>query len=139
MKIEVNGKLYASLNEVPEPDRRLYEEAAKVALANTGGDGVADVLKGDEPGNRLVVRTTIRINGKTFGSLSEMPPEVRELHARTMKSVASLATGTMAPTEATGAQPPAPALTPRGLALQPIMVWVMAAAFLGMLILLFTR
>ena len=139
MKIEVNGKIYASLNEVPEPERRLTEDAAKAALAGRDGDGLPDLLKGDDPKSRLVVRTTIRINGKTYGSAAEMPPAARAIHDQAMKTATSFAAGPVAPQGPPTVQAPEPAVTPGGISLGPFLGWIIAAAAIALVIVLLLR
>jgi len=79
MKIVVNGREYASIDEMPAAERQLYESA----MASVTGD---PAKTGIEP--RVTVRTKTRIvvNGKQYGSLDELPPDVLRLYETATKN-----------------------------------------------------
>ena len=77
VRYTVNGREYASLDEVPEAFRKLLEDK--------DADGVPDLLQ--KLGARTVVSRTWWINGKTYHHLEDIPPELRPLEesGRTFK------------------------------------------------------
>ncbi len=83
-RIVVNGQEYASVEEMPADVRAVYERALRLAAdANAGGasTGMTASGAGTAPEQVTVstVRTTTRyiVNGREYGSLDELPPEVR--------------------------------------------------------------
>lgn len=98
----LNGKEYDGIEAMP-PDVRKDYEALLESLKNTGGEDVLSVLK--SPGHATIKTTTtvrqIVVNGKSYGSVEEMPAETRRIYEEAM---ARMAAGTSA--EAT--RPPRP-------------------------------
>jgi len=90
-RITVNGKDYASVEEMPADARRQYERAMSM-LADRDGNGVPDLLEGGasvlsqsfaDDGRAFVstevTRSKIVVNGQEYARLEEVPPEVREM------------------------------------------------------------
>lgn len=81
-KFIVNGKEYASVEEMPPELREAYEKAVR------SGAGV----RIEKP--QVSVESKIVFNGQEYRSLEAMPAEVRRLYQSVMKSVE---TGTASP------------------------------------------
>ncbi len=76
-KINVNGKEYGSVDEMPAPVREVYEKARKIP---PGPGGV----------RTLSTRTTtIVFNGQKYESVDDMPADIRAAYQAIMKAVAS--------------------------------------------------
>jgi hypothetical protein len=108
VKITFNGKEYDGVDAMP-PDVRQDYEVLLESLKSTGGEEILSLLKGDPA--RASVKATFReivVNGKKYGSLEEMPVEVRRTYEE--------AVARMTPGAAGGPQsvpPPAPPRPPR--------------------------
>ena len=77
MDVVINGTRYASWDEVPPELRATLGKA----LPDNDGDGVPDMFSGAAPapkGRQVFTRTSITVNGQTYGSLDEVPAEIRE-------------------------------------------------------------
>jgi hypothetical protein len=79
MKITVNGRQYGSVDEMPAPDRQLYDSA----LATVGNE---TKKAGNEPRVNVTTKTRITLHGKEYGSVDELPADVRRLYEAAMKS-----------------------------------------------------
>ncbi len=76
--IEVNGKTYASVDDMPPDVRQTYEKMMKL-LADQDHDGVPDLVqKAGQSQVSVEVSRTFTVDGQTYHSLEEMPPEVRQ-------------------------------------------------------------
>jgi ribosomal protein L7/L12 len=65
-KIKINGKEYASVDELPADIRQMYEKAMQGNTQRT---------------------TKIKFNGQEFASVENMPPEVRKMYEAVMGAV----------------------------------------------------
>jgi hypothetical protein len=76
--ITFNGEEYTSVEAMPPDVRQLYELA--LSMTHDGNqDGVPDLLAQGLPGDATVIRTQqFVVDGVAYGSIDEMPPEVRE-------------------------------------------------------------
>ena len=74
--IIINGKLYRSVEEVPEPFRAEVEKA--LAARRDGGT----------PAPSVEIRQSFTINGQHYASLDEVPAPLRETIRQAMSSVA---------------------------------------------------
>ena len=85
VRIVFNGREYASSDEMPADVRALYD-AAMAQLADTDRDGIPDVVqRGGSMGGVLGIQhTAISLDGKTYRSLDEMPPDVRRRYDEAM-------------------------------------------------------
>jgi hypothetical protein len=93
IKITVNGQEYSSIDQMPDDVRREYQKSLEL-LADRNGNGVPDALEGRVAGASLGrgVITTIRhssihINGQSYGSMDEVPPEVRTAYQKALSKV----------------------------------------------------
>ena len=89
-KITINGQQYDSPEAMPPDVRRMYEEAMRVAgssLAGAKGGGNTQVFTGHTGGlgASVVVNRVITVNDRTYGSIDELPPDVRQLYEQTLK------------------------------------------------------
>ena len=84
-KIKVNGVEYESPESMPPEVRKLYDDALR-SLGNNVGDtpGGEFAPGGPEPG--LHISRSVVINGKTYRSVDELPPEMRELYAKILSA-----------------------------------------------------
>ena len=102
--IEFNGKQYDSVEAMPPEERRAYEKAMEM-LAKVR-QGALDNLPAEtgqpETGQQRVVisRSTIVVDGKTYHSKEDMPPEVRRRYEDALTQWHRLA-------DAAGDEPPA--------------------------------
>ena len=95
----VNGREYASVEEMPEDIRHAYEQA----MASMGREAHGVNLAGPQ--------TRVVFNGEEYGSLDEMPEDIRQLYNAAMTTVqahGSVEFGTVKAHEAASA-PPGPA------------------------------
>ena len=72
-KIVINGKEYASPEEVPPELRQVYEQAL--------------VRQGNSPQVHISTSSKFTINGQTYNSVDEMPEEARKLYESMMSRV----------------------------------------------------
>ena len=102
----LNGKEYDGIEAMP-PDVRKDYEAVLESLKNTGGEEVLSLL---ERGERTSIKATFReivVNGRTYGSVDEMPADVRRTYEQ---AVARMGAAAAPPTP--GAAPVAPVTVP---------------------------
>ena len=76
MRITFNGKEYASVEEMPAEVRSAYEKVAGL-LEDRNQDGIPDIVQGGGSQHFMVTQTRIFFDGKTYGSVDELPPEAR--------------------------------------------------------------
>jgi hypothetical protein len=83
-RITVNGQQYDSPEAMPPDVRRMYEEAMRAWGASRAGGsgGGTQVFTGqvDPLGSGLVVNRIVTVNDRTYGSVDELPPEVRKVY-----------------------------------------------------------
>ena len=87
LKIVFNGAEYDSVEAMP-PDVRAQYEKVLESLKQTGGDEVLSALQRVSSGGGTgslggTIEATYReivVNGKKYGNVGEMPPEVRRLY-----------------------------------------------------------
>jgi hypothetical protein len=83
-RIVFNGKEYASPEAMPPEVRQAYQRLL-AELGDKDKDGIPDIVQHGGKTNVLgVTKTNITINGKSYGSPAEMPPEVRTLYDTAM-------------------------------------------------------
>lgn len=101
-RIEVNGREYASVDDMPPDVRRLYEQAMRRLQERGPGEPGAPPETTGSPETPTTVRTTRRlvVNGKEISSLDELPENMRELARR------ALAAAGEADTVVVGDEPP---------------------------------
>ena len=92
-KITINGQQYDSPEAMPPDVRRLYEEAMRtlgpsLASGQSGGSTQAFTGQTGRIGASVVVNRIITVNNRTYGSVDELPPEVRQLYDDAIKGAA---------------------------------------------------
>ena len=75
----LNGKEYDGVESMP-PDVRKDYETVLDSLKNTGGDEVLSLLRSGEHTNIKATLREIVVNGKSYGSVDEMPADVRRTY-----------------------------------------------------------
>ena len=85
---KINGKTYSSPDQMPEDVRKVYESAMAKLREDKDGNGVPDVLEGKFSGDgtslpHVQAVTRYTVNGVTYNSFEEMPPNVREFFQTT--------------------------------------------------------
>ena len=97
--IVIDGKTYKSVDEMPEDVRRKYESAiSQLADNNKNGipdalenlnvfadknkDGIPDAFEGMV--SNVISSTKIIVDGKTYNSVDELPPDVRAKYEQAM-------------------------------------------------------
>lgn len=80
-QITIDGRTYASAQEMPPDVRARYEQAMRAF--DRDGNGVPDVLEGAPPDPNVIAQVTtqekIIVNGREYDSWSKVPPEFRSL------------------------------------------------------------
>src|SRR5438046_405754 len=83
-RIMFNGQEYASAEAMPEDVRKVYQQAL-AQLADADHNGIPDVLERGGAGTVIGIQnSSITVNGKTYGSVGEMPALVRFLYEQAM-------------------------------------------------------
>jgi hypothetical protein len=87
-RITINGREYESLDQMPEPDRKAYEQAMSV-LADRDGNGVPDILEGgstrvDTSASRgavtsVVTKSRFVVNGQEYERWEDVPAAMRAM------------------------------------------------------------
>lgn len=75
-----NGKTYNDINDMPADEREAFEQMSQI-FVDANGNGIPDFLEGDIVKNVVTAHSTqtnINVNGKTYHSYNELPPEMRE-------------------------------------------------------------
>lgn len=87
LKITVNGREYSSVEEMPPVVRKIYELAMKhvPGAKDVDGDGVLDPPLQAAAGTRTMVKQIV-VDGTTYRSLDEVPPDMRPLIEQAMKA-----------------------------------------------------
>jgi|GEM_PF-1422632 len=79
-KIVVNGREYASADEMPSDVRQIYERMMKMR-ADSDGDGVPDVFEGKGANVVTVTKTNVVLDDRRSGSVHGIPADVRRVLA----------------------------------------------------------
>jgi hypothetical protein len=92
-RITINGQQYDSPEAMPPDVRRMYDEAMRTvgsSLASGQSGGSTQVFTGQTGriGASVVVNKIITVNNRTYRSVDELPPDVRQLYEDALKSVA---------------------------------------------------
>lgn len=104
----LNGKEYDGIDAMP-PDVRKDYEAVLESLKTTGGEEVLSLL---QRGERASIKATFReivVNGKKYGSVEEMPADVRRVYEQ---AVARMGAAAAPPGGPAVPRPSRPALRP---------------------------
>ena len=76
--INFNGKSYNNPDEMPPNEREAYNQMMSM-FVDKNGNGIPDFLEGDMVRNVMSAYTTqVDVNGNTYNSLDDLPPEVRQ-------------------------------------------------------------
>jgi hypothetical protein len=83
-RIMFNGQEYTSAEAMPEEVRKVYQQAL-AQLADADHNGIPDVLERGGAQNVIGIQnSSITVNGKTYGSVGEMPALVRFIYEQAM-------------------------------------------------------
>ncbi len=83
--IVIDGKTYASVDEMPPDIRALYEEALRNASRNGMPDSFASIDPFTANDSAVVSNgTKILVNGQAYDSLDQLPPEIRAKYEQAM-------------------------------------------------------
>jgi len=90
-KFVVNGKSYASLDEMPPDVRQAYEQMIGM-FADKNRNGIPDILEGGMGAGSAQVEilpmqinsTRFIVDGKVYSSVEELPPEARQKYEQAM-------------------------------------------------------
>lgn len=93
----INGKTYASLDEMPPEVRQAYEQTMGM-LRDENQNGFPDILEGITGADVSTVQTTLNLpgtiqiisEGKTYTSLDEMPADARLTYDQAMAKLGPL-------------------------------------------------
>lgn len=140
LKIVFNGAEYDSVEAMP-PDVRAQYDKVLESLKKTGGDEVLSALQRVSSGTGLgglngTIKTTYReivVNGKKYGSVGEMPADVRRLYEQALAQAGAGGVGAGLNRPSSGAlRPPPPVIeddqTRRGGVLRILMWMALGAA-----------
>lgn len=75
-----NGKTYHRIEDMPADERQAFEQMSQLVV-DANGNGIPDFLEGDIVKNVVTAHSTqtnINVNGKTYHSFNELPPEMRQ-------------------------------------------------------------
>jgi len=103
-KIVIDGKVYNSIQEMPEDVRVKYEQALKAfgksgsmnpmnlpglenVFADNDNNGTPDIFEQLGTSNFHSIRTKIIHNGKEFNSIEGLPPEIQAKYNNAMKNL----------------------------------------------------
>ncbi len=87
-RIIYNGVEYASVEDMPSDVRFAYEQAM-IRFADDNRDGIPDMVQKGSTGEiRVAKRSRCVVNGQEYGSLDEMPADVRQRIERLREGIA---------------------------------------------------
>ena len=85
-----NGKSYNSLEEMPEKERKAYDQMMDI-FADKNGNGIPDFMEGDMVQTVLAANSTsINISGQTYHNLNDLTPELRQSVDKAFKVITNL-------------------------------------------------
>lgn len=92
--IVFNGKSYASIDEMPPEERKVYEQVVGM-FADKNQDGVPDVFEGARGIGEVNVHSVsissdqaqIVVDGKAYSSADDMPADVRQNYNQAMAEI----------------------------------------------------
>lgn len=87
-KITINGRRYDSRESMPPDVRLIYEEAMR-SLDPRVASGLGTHTHAAPLGGELVVNRVVHVNEHRYGSLDELPPEVRRMYDEAMRGATS--------------------------------------------------
>jgi hypothetical protein len=98
LKIVFNGAEYDSVEAMPPDVRAQYNEVLE-SLKKTGGDEVLSALQRVSSGTAglsetiMTTHREIVVNGRKYGSVGEMPPDVRRLYEKALGQAGAAGAG----------------------------------------------
>ena len=138
LKIVFNGAEYDSVEAMP-PDVRAQYEKVLESLKQTGGDEVLSALQRVSSGSGGSLSGTIKttykeivVNGKKYGSVGEMPPDVRRLYEQ---ALGRAGVGTLPGRPSSGAFRPPPVIEDdqrRSGSILRILLWMALGAAIAL-------
>src|ERR1700748_3032515 len=84
-RININGKTYSSVDEMPPDVRQQYEQAMQKLMADEDHNGIPDMLERPSGSTGKVgvsATQSIIVNGKHYDRLEDVPEEFREVMAK---------------------------------------------------------
>ena len=88
VRIQFNGREYASVGEMPEDERRRYEllmQQVQALLPEANASDVTSSMEASDPkGAPPMIRSRIVVKKRTFESPEELPPELRREYDEAM-------------------------------------------------------
>src|SRR6185436_20830679 len=84
-KIFFNGQEYSSVEDMPPDVRQAYEQMMGM-FVDKNANGLPDAFEGMLQA-RGVSLENMHFNGQAYGSLEEMPPEVRQAYEKAMSAL----------------------------------------------------
>lgn len=90
--IVIDGKTYSSVDEMPPDVRAKYEEAMQKlktqkvmdVLGDKNQNGTPDIFENMSTTNVMSTSMNFVVDGKTFNSIEDLPPEVRARYEKAM-------------------------------------------------------
>lgn len=79
-KIVVNGREYASVDDMPHDVRQVYERMMKMR-ADSDGDGVPDIFEGKGANVVTVTKSNVVLDDRRFGGTDRIPAGARHVLA----------------------------------------------------------
>jgi hypothetical protein len=84
-RITIGDRTYDSPEAMPPEVRAMYEKVMREvrSLEDRNGNGIPDILEdegGPPSGGKVVVQNRIAVNGVTYRSIDDMPPDVRAVY-----------------------------------------------------------
>ena len=87
-----NGKTYNSIEDMPADERQAFEQMSQM-FVDKNGNGIPDFLEGDMVQKVLAAHSTnmhVSVNGKTYHTLEDLPPELRQSVDGAFKMLSSI-------------------------------------------------
>jgi hypothetical protein len=95
-KIKVNGQEYDHPDQMPPEVRRLYQAAIALGgpmFADRDGNGIPDVIEGKGGAIAAMPGRSLIVNGRTYKSADEMPPEDRRTYQQAVETARAAGSG----------------------------------------------
>jgi len=86
-KIRVNGQDYGSVNDMPPEVRQAYERALATMAGGKHGGLLGTLEKGIRADVQMVSNAKVIFNGQEYGSVEQMPANVRHLYQAAMATI----------------------------------------------------
>lgn len=86
-RININGKTYSSVGEMPPDVRKQYEQAMQTMMADKDHNGIPDILEHPSASTGKVGLSTAQsftVNGQHYDRLEDVPEQFRDAIAKAM-------------------------------------------------------